>query len=402
MTLASPRCDYDLAFAGASHTGLVRPANEDVWRADLEVGLFLVADGMGGHAAGEVAAALGADTLRGALRVPEAVQALDGYLAAPTLPSREHLSAMLRWAMERAHARIQEESRQPSRRGMGCTLDAVLLIGVDLFLMHVGDCRTYLSRQTATLQLTHDHTHAAALVARGIGTPTRPAGGSSALVNAMGQEKAPKVEQAFVSLATGDRVLLCTDGVHRAASGEQELTELVRAGSPQEAVHALIAKALERGGKDNATAVVVDVGPRLAQRAAWDGGQRARDVTLAGNAPLLASLEERQRSRLLAATIEVSVAAGTKIPRFFTDDRVAYLVVDGTVKTPEGWSLGASSVLYPESLAGGGQGTELCEAETPVRVLRLRRDDFREVAASDPALGAALWEQVARLLVTRT
>ncbi len=402
MSFSSPRFEYELAFAGASHVGLVRNSNEDVWRADLEVGLFLVADGMGGHAAGEVASTLGADTLRGAMRVPEAVQALDTYTAAPTLAAREHLLSMLRWGVEQAHARIQADGKAPGRRGMGCTLDAVLLIGGDLLLAHVGDCRTYLSRQAATLQLTHDHTLAGALVARGIGTPTRPAGGSSALTNALGQEKLPKVEQAFVSLSPGDRVLLCTDGVHKPVGPEAALTELVRRGTPQEAVHALIARALEKGGEDNATAVLLEVGVRLGQRASWDGGQRARDVTLAGNSALLAGLGEAHLTRVLGAAVEVAVEVKGKIPRFFADDRVAYIVVDGTANTSEGWSLGPSSVLYPESLAGGGQGPDLAEAETPLRVLRMRRDDFREVCASEPALGAALWERVARLLVTRT
>jgi hypothetical protein len=77
---------------------------------------------------------------------------------------------------------------------------------------------------------------------------------------------------------------------------------------------------------------------------------------------------------------------------------VAYILVEGSVRTPEGWTLGPSALLYPESLGGGGKGPGLCEAQQKVRTLRIRSDDFREVCAANSTLAAALYERLARYL----
>jgi serine/threonine protein phosphatase PrpC len=138
MSWAIPRFDYLVEFGGASHAGRVRTSNEDVWRADPGLGLLAVADGMGGHAAGEIAARIAVDELGKTLRLPESLRVLDAFVAAPTLEARRAVFDVLEAGAERAHAVVLETAaRDTKRRGMGCTLDAALLLGNKAFLVHV-------------------------------------------------------------------------------------------------------------------------------------------------------------------------------------------------------------------------------------------------------------------------
>ena len=401
MMLALPRFHYGVAVAGASHVGNVRTNNEDAWRVDMDLGVLAVADGMGGHAAGEVASALGIDTLIASLRVPEAAPCFDSYLTSPTLEARRQVFSLLRWAAQQAHQRVvQEAERDKSRRGMGCTLEAALLLGEAAFVVHVGDSRTYVARPRAVVQLTHDQTVEGSRLASGLRTPSEPPAKRDALTSAVGHREGPRIDEIFVELAEGDRLMMCTDGVHGQIAAEADIAQLVRLRTPPDAVHALITAALEAGGNDNATVIVIDVASRRA-RAAYDGGQRARDLTLASNCFLLTALAHDAQARVLSVCVETEFAAGARIPRFFTEDRVAYIVLEGEASTPEGWTLGPSAVLYPESLAGAGRGTVFASALRPLRALRIRYDDFREVCHGDVVLSASLYERLARALAQR-
>lgn len=393
--------DFYVHVAGASHVGRKRSNNEDAWRADLELGLFAVADGMGGHSGGEVASAVTLSTLFDALRVPEAKRAFDDYVASPTLELRRHVFAMLHWAIEQAHNAVREQARRDrTLKGMGCTLDVALLLSSSGFVAHVGDSRTYLARPEATIQLTQDHTMQAALLAGGLGTKSSPPKAKNVLAGAIGVSDKLKIDDVFSDVEEDDRVVLCSDGVHSLVD-EQQIAKLSRAGSADDAVHALIGAALDRGGDDNATAVVAVIGERRNKRSAYDGGLRARDATLAATCALLRDLPTKQQSRVLSAAIEVSFEAARKLPRFSAEDRVSYVVLDGEVATPEGWTVGPGALLYPESLAGAGRGTALCQAVLPVRALRIRHDDFSEVCSNDPVLAATLYQRIARTLAQR-
>src|SRR5260221_5292871 len=362
MPWAIPRGNHLVDFAGASHVGRVRASNEDVWRADPGLGLFIVADGMGGHAAGEVAARLAVDELSRVLRSRAALRVLDGFSAAPTLDARRAVFDVLEAAAASAHAAVQETAaRDVSRRGMGCTLDAALIIGSSALLAHVGDGRSYLARPTTTIQLTQTHTVHGSLVARGLMTPAEPPAARNILTNAVGRKGSLHVEEIFVELVEGDRLLLCTDGVHGELGDESVISELTRKGPTEDTAVALINAALERGGKDNATALVLEVGARRIDRSPPSAGLAARDTAFAAHSALLSGLPDPLVARALRAAIEVEFEQGETVPRFFTGDRVGYLVLEGRVDTPSGWTLGPAAIVYPDALAGGGQGSILCD-----------------------------------------
>jgi protein phosphatase len=240
--------------------GRVRSINEDavVFVAPAEgtpeanVGfLALVADGMGGHAAGEVASALAADVVR---RV---------VYSSSAAPPRA-----LRTAFESANRAILDYSAaNPDTRGMGTTCTAILIRGNLLWLAHVGDSRAYLLRENAFQQLSDDQTLHAQLIRDGVLTPeqAQKSPGGNVILQALGARDKfePTIFETGHELRLGDIVLLCSDGLHNLVT-DAEIARIIRANNPQEACRELVEKALTAGGIDNVSVGVfriVDAAP---------------------------------------------------------------------------------------------------------------------------------------------
>src|SRR5688500_16660689 len=150
----------DIQFAALTDVGKQRDHNEDNFLVDKKLGLFVVCDGMGGHAAGEVASAMTVRTLHEEVkREWELVEDyVEGKSGASKVSKRDILN-MLEFAVNRASSKVHAEAvKDPSKRGMGTTLVAVLIAGGQAFIIYVGDSRIYLLRDRALEQLTEDHT----------------------------------------------------------------------------------------------------------------------------------------------------------------------------------------------------------------------------------------------------
>jgi serine/threonine protein phosphatase PrpC len=249
-----------LAAAMVTDVGVVRDHNEDSAFVDGSSQFFIVADGMGGHAAGEVASAMAVDTVRKTLE--SARGRVTSFARRPTEDGRRELVQLLQSAVLAAHQAVfQRGSRESDKQGMGTTLDVLLIAGAEAFVAHVGDSRTYLIRDGRASQITTDHTVAEVLVIEGKLTieeaqvsPLR-----TILVNAIGVSADVGVEMAHLQLRTGDRLLLCSDGLHDYFAAEQEIAEKLGNGDPQKSLAEMVELAKERGGHDNITGVVVDV-----------------------------------------------------------------------------------------------------------------------------------------------
>ena len=263
--------------AGLTHPGLVRTSNEDHFligrigryfetvttslppddlpgRAD-DVGYSLiVADGMGGHAAGELASRLAIrEIVRLGLALPDwIVRIEDSTLEAAAARAQdriEKLNAMV----------IEEGERNPELRGMGCTLTAARNLGRVLQIAHVGDSRAYLLRADRLLRLTRDHTYVQMLVDSGLLSQEEAAQSRArhVLVNAVGgSNEHVQVDVERVPLANGDRVLLCSDGLTDAVDDEAIRAVLAEGATAATACQALVERALEGGGRDNITVIV--------------------------------------------------------------------------------------------------------------------------------------------------
>lgn len=378
---------------------MVRKNNEDAVLEAPEHALFGVADGMGGLAAGEVAARLALDTARRAMSSPRALGVLDRYVADPRIEHRRAVFGLLREACEEANRAVIEESeRRAGGEGgrMGATLDLVLLVRDRAFFAHAGDGRAYLVRSTATLQLTQDHALYDSLRASGeVRTPRRPA--RSPLVNGIGLADEVQVDTFFVDIGRGDRVVLVTDGVHGAAESEAEVDRLCHRGGPAEVAEALVKMARDRGGRDNASAVVIQVAERFLSRAA-DDSPMAQDLTVIAASPIVQDMPTWAVLEMLAAGVEVEVAEGQLLPRVVASDLCAYVLIEGLVDLPDGRCLGASALIFPESLVGVPKDGDLPRVRERARLIRIRSDDFTEVCRHDADLASGLYYRLSRHL----
>ncbi|WP_115685542.1 protein phosphatase 2C domain-containing protein [Corynebacterium senegalense] len=231
-----------LNFIAASDRGLVRGNNED--SAYAGPNLLLLADGMGGHAAGEVASQL----------MVEHMEHLDRD------PGDADVLALLGAAADDANASIERSVREnPEQEGMGTTLTALMFNGSEVGLIHVGDSRGYLLRDGSLAQITEDDTFVQSLVNEGRLDPADVSSHpqKSLILKAYtGRPVDPHLE--MIPVRAGDRFLLCSDGLSDPVTAST-IEETLRRGTPETAAHRLIELALRSGGPDNITVVVADV-----------------------------------------------------------------------------------------------------------------------------------------------
>ena len=237
-----------LRYAARSHIGLVRNGNEDAAYAGPR--LLAVADGMGGHAAGEVASAV----------VIAALAPLDHLVDSDQV--EDDLVGALRQSALTANAQLRDlVAGDPTLEGMGTTLTALLSVGDRLALLHIGDSRAYLLRDSELSQITRDHTLVQTLIDEGRITreeaATHPQ--RSLVTRALDGRSAIELDLSLLEARLGDRYLLCSDGLTGPVPGLELLAEALQAGLPQEATDRLVSLALRGGGPDNVTVVVADV-----------------------------------------------------------------------------------------------------------------------------------------------
>ncbi len=393
-----PSFDFRVDYCSGTIIGHGREHNEDAMLCRPDLGLFAIADGMGGHAAGEVAARESLEAIETALSSEEARAVLNRYAATPMLENRRLVFDLLSAAMRTANqAVIEAGEASASRRGMGCTLDFTVLVRDRAFFAHVGDARAYLVRPTASLQLTHDHAAYDSLRTSGKRAPM--AATRSPLTNSIGHQKKLVVDTLFVDLSAGDRIVLCTDGAFSLFEAEAAFGRVCRTGSAKDVCAALIGRAKSRQGLDDASVIVIRVRERFAERLG-DAGPRSRDMATISASPLLMDMAPAHVLSTLAAGVEIELDEGTEIPHAVANDRVAYVILDGLVELGNGRKLGPSGLLMAESLLDVATRGKLPRALERTRLLRIRHDDFLEVCAHNSELSAELYKRIARHLAT--
>ena len=238
--------------------GRKRKHNEDAFLQDDELGLYIVADGMGGHAAGEVASAQAVKSIREALLAGRPV--LEVFRSTPTIEAREHVAQLMEKAVHKACADIHAlASGDTNKRGMGTTVVALLCIGKKAVIGHVGDSRVYLFRNGRAHQLTEDHTIIQEQLKRGLITREQiaTAENKNVITRAVGIQPSVAVDTLVTDLIPGDLYLLCSDGLHGYLA-DDELPALF-AQEKASLADQLIDLANQRGGKDNITAITVAI-----------------------------------------------------------------------------------------------------------------------------------------------
>ncbi len=267
--------DIEIEVFGKTDVGLIREHNEDnflvanvtgsvrasdgrppfTFKLGEKGALMLVCDGMGGAAAGEVAAQMAADAIYESLTVADP-QDRDGF------------ARLLRRAVQRANERIFIQSRDnQSERGMGTTCTAAALVDDTLVVAQIGDSRCYVLRDGKLAQVTKDQSLAWQLIEAGAMTAEEAKAFEHAniILQALGVQETVEVVLSQVSLRKGDVALLCSDGLHGPVTDEEMLAVLIAEQDLGKAGDALIQKALDRDGPDNITVVLARFdGPGLA------------------------------------------------------------------------------------------------------------------------------------------
>jgi serine/threonine protein phosphatase PrpC len=252
-TLSANAMQWDVA--ACTDRGVVRPTNEDSFRISQERNLFVLSDGMGGAANGEVASAIAVEAVIGA--------AHENSLAFGKSTARSEFSAdtndLVR-AIELANRKIREEAmRVAACRGMGATIVAAHITGSRLALAHVGDSRAYLLRANVLEQLTADHSLVAEQVRHGLMTHQQAAASElqSVLTRALGMEENVEIDADEIELLPRDSLLLCSDGLTRMVPESEIAGILEQAPNARMAAERLVQRANECGGHDNVTVIVI-------------------------------------------------------------------------------------------------------------------------------------------------
>jgi PPM family protein phosphatase len=252
-----------LTAAGDSHVGLRRDHNEDAFLLLLEERLVCVADGMGGHASGEVAARVAVEEMAEFFRLTGREE--ETTWPVPEEPGRGEHENRLIAGVKLANLRIRERARTDERlRGMGTTLVTAWFSdrAPEALVAHVGDSRAYLYRRGALTQLTEDHSLLNDFIR--VHRPSRAEIDAfphkNVIVRALGMRDDLTVDVVRVPLEEGDQILLCCDGVSGMLP-DPRIAEILRSarGDVSRAVQGLIAAANEAGGIDNITCVVAQV-----------------------------------------------------------------------------------------------------------------------------------------------
>jgi len=239
---------------GITDVGLKRGHNEDNFLINEELNLFVVADGMGGHAGGEYASAIAVNTVE---EIVSSMAVGGDEVDDPIELTRQKLTHAIRLSGRRIFEKARE---QTEFHGMGTTVVVVLVENGNAFVAHVGDSRVYLLRDGAIEQVTEDHSLIAEKIRHGLITPEEAKNHRmrNVITRSLGYQEDVEVDLTVRAIRRGDQYLLCSDGLSGHVEDE-EMANLLLSNSPQNAARKLVVLACDRGGDDNITTVIARV-----------------------------------------------------------------------------------------------------------------------------------------------
>lgn len=355
---------------GKTDVGRKRQHNEDAMLVAPEMGLYIVADGMGGHAAGEVASTRSVEVVRQHLLTGRSI--LKDLEDDPSPSLRVAAASLVEVAIQRACADIFKMAAQDSsKRGMGTTFVCLVVAGNRGVIGHVGDSRVYLIRGGQAHRLTEDHTLIAAQLKAGTITKEQAATSQyrNVITRAVGIQESVQVDTLVVDCLPGDTFLLCSDGLH-GYLGDDEITSLVGTVSPKALPDRCVALANERGGRDNITVVVVSIqgDPAMAKEEVAEATSRMEALK---RIPLFRHLTYKEQTAVLSLATTRSFAPGREIVTENQSGDELFIVVRGRVSVEKG------GVDIAELSAGGHFGEmgliDLAPRSATVRALETTR-----------------------------
>jgi serine/threonine protein phosphatase PrpC len=397
------RLTVNIERAAQTDKGRRRSENQDSFLIDARLGLAVLCDGMGGHHGGARASTLAARVFRQAINA--GMPLIRGYLdrQCPEPVTKKEIVELLEAAVNAASSTVHEDGRRLEQcAGMGTTLVAVLVLDNHAFIVNVGDSRAYLLRNRSLQQLTRDHSVYDELLRSGyLPAGSRPQSGlRNILTRVVGTHEEWEPDTLVIDIAKGDRILLCTDGVHQyfdAPEGspselERELLET----DGQRAADRLIEVANARGGCDDMTALVLTAGS-LGDYESGELDALSERYEAFLHSPLFAALDARERSGILGlADVECFRTGDTVVGREACDGDLYVLLRGAVVVDPPA---PGSTVLHQGQQAIGRpwlhaeDGSTRAVATQPTELLVLPRQGLFALFRSDPELAKKMLRQ---------
>lgn len=380
---------------GQSDVGKVRAHNEDAFRIDGKLGLYLVCDGMGGHAAGEVASQTAASELARYIETGRAqLAAFDGSADA----AQKLVELVTQAIMHASKVVFDVASGDRGKHGMGTTCVLLLAIGDKGIAANVGDSRLYMVRDGRLHQLSTDHNFISEAVAQGMMSPEQAAISPHAhvLTRAVGTQPSVCPDLLVFDILPGDTFLLCSDGLYEYTKDPEELCSMLSVASLKDIPGHLIRRALLGGGHDNITAIV-------ARAVAQDHDSPARrdsivrDLDAVRDIELFRELTLPEVVKVYNLLTPLAVEAKTAIIREGDASAHLFVITDGSVTVQrEGAdvaSLGAGAHFGEMALLNQKPRSATVIAERYTTLLKLSREDFHELLAHEPAIASKfLWK----------
>ncbi len=383
---------------GQSDVGRVREHNEDYFQIVPEIGLHVVCDGMGGHAAGEVASETAATAIqRFIVEKKDLLSAYDGSERALA-----ELAQILSEAMIHASKTVFDvASGDKGKHGMGTTCVVLITIGDKGLMANVGDSRLYLARDSQLYQLSTDHNFMNEAVAQGMLSAEQAALSPHAqvLTRAVGTQPTVCADMLVFDILPGDTFLLCSDGLHEYTRDPEELCSMLRVTNLKDIPSHLVKMALEGGGHDNITAVVVRAAPQISD----EERQRERKNSVTKGIDALRDIE-LFRELTMAEIVKVynvlttlRVAADAPIIREGDRSFHLYVIIDGAVSVFRDGAplatLGAGSHFGEMALLNQRPRSATVVAREPTRLLCLERSAFHALMGHEPSIATKfLWK----------
>jgi len=392
-----------LSFAEKSDVGRKRDHNEDSRLADGELNLFIVADGMGGHEAGEVASRMAVDVMAHKIQNDRAL--IDAFIKDRSVSRKRVLLDLMEEAVQDACTILFNIARRrQSKNGLGTTMSSLLLAGASGFIAHVGDSRIYLQRDGELHQISEDHSLLQEQVKRGLlrGKETETFKFKNVLTRGVGIHEKVQVDTMHIEVMAGDRFILCSDGLHGYLKGERELLRLSEGRKPDELAQTLIDFANEAGGKDNISAVVVDVEEVDMSPGEIEAG---RKLEVLRRIPMFARLNYQELVRVLDIARIKHYEKDSQVIREGEDGDRMFVLVNGKVKVEKegvelavignGGHFGEMALIDREKRSATVTTLSECDA------LEIEIDSFEELLHAEAFLSVKILRSFLQVLSLR-
>jgi serine/threonine protein phosphatase PrpC len=390
----------------ATDNGRQRDHNEDNFFVDKKLRMFVVADGMGGHAAGEVASSLCVRKVHDILAGNRDL--LDRFHGGDKAVSRSDVLRVLEHAVQTSCSAIYERAkREPEKRGMGTTCSLLLLAGDRGFIAHVGDSRIYLMRQGQVHQLSDDHSLVNELVRRGKlkleevdSSPYKDY--KNAVTRAVGVYESVDVDTLDFDVLPGDQFLLCSDGLH-AYLDDEKINRVIADADVKTITKELIDIANRGGGHDNITNVFVRV------VGAEAGDQRSKELNLKievlKNMPIFRYLNYKELVRVMNMTAVRTFPPAELIIKEDTPGEELYILLEGQVRLHKDdafiTTLRRGDHFGEMALVDRAPRSASATSEGDSRLLVINRKDFYDIIRNESKLSVKLLWSFVQVLTQR-